>query len=261
LQGAFTWAKSMDTSSATLAGDQFGNSIQTLDYFDQKTSRALSDFNIGRNLTINALYEVPGVKSAKGIAGFLTNGWQIGAIFQASDGIPVSPTFASSGDYLFKRNGNTTDYPDRLTGSGCDSLINPRKVSGYIKTECFTIPTAPNLAFWQANCDQVLGNSTNLQCANLRGNAGRNIIIGPGITNVNFSVYKSTNVRSISENFKIQFRAELFNALNHANFAPPPTPGNTDIFDKNGAPNGPAGVLTRTTTDPREIQFALKMMW
>jgi hypothetical protein len=58
-----------------------------------------------------------------------------------------------------------------------------------------------------------------------------------------------------------QFRIEFYNILNHANFAVPTTPDNTDIFDSTGAPTGVAGLLTSTSTDPREIQFALKVMW
>jgi hypothetical protein len=41
----------------------------------------------------------------------------------------------------------------------------------------------------------------------------------------------------------------------------PQTPGNTDIFDKTGAPTGVAGLLTSTTTTSRQIQFALKLIW
>jgi hypothetical protein len=74
-------------------------------------------------------------------------------------------------------------------------------------------------------------------------------------------VFKNNFIRSISENFNLQFRAELFNVLNRPNFATPVTPDNTDIFDSTGAPTGAAGLLTSTTTTSREIQFALKIVW
>jgi hypothetical protein len=75
-------------------------------------------------------------------------------------------------------------------------------------------------------------------------------------------VFKNNRLPSISENFNVQFRAEIFNILNHANFAPPVTPDNTDIFDGTGAvQTGVAGLLTRTTTTAREIQFAIKVIW
>ncbi|HEV7514200.1 MAG TPA: hypothetical protein VGO27_21070, partial [Candidatus Acidoferrum sp.] len=92
-------------------------------------------------------------------------------------------------------------------------------------------------------------------------NSGRNIVISPGLREVDFSVFKNNYIRKISETFNIQFRAEMFNVFNHANFAPPVTPDNTDIFDPTGAPTGIAGLLTRTTTTAREIQFALKVIF
>ena len=106
-----------------------------------------------------------------------------------------------------------------------------------------------------------------LQCFNLRGNAGRNIMIGPGITNLDFSVFKNNYIKRISENFNVQFRVEMFNVLNHANFAPPgPGDGNVDIFDATGtslAPSagGNAGVLIKTTIPERQIQFAMKIIF
>jgi hypothetical protein len=100
-----------------------------------------------------------------------------------------------------------------------------------------------------------------LSCFNLRGNAGRNILISPGVTSLDFSLFKNNYIRKISEKFNIQFRAEIFNILNHANFAPPVTPDNTDIFDGTGAPTGVAGLLTKTTTTAREIQFAVKVIF
>jgi len=59
----------------------------------------------------------------------------------------------------------------------------------------------------------------------------------------------------------VQFRAEIFNILNHANFAPPTTPDNTDIFKSDGSGTGVAGLLSRTTTTAREIQFAIKIIF
>jgi hypothetical protein len=98
-------------------------------------------------------------------------------------------------------------------------------------------------------------------CFNLRGNASRNSIVAPGIASLDFSVFKNNYIPSISERFNIQFRAEMFNIINHPNFGPPVTPDNTDIFDGTGAPTGVAGRLSRTTTTAREIQFAVKVIF
>jgi hypothetical protein len=81
------------------------------------------------------------------------------------------------------------------------------------------------------------------------------------LSNLDFSIYKNVPVKRISEAFNVQFRTEIFNILNRANFAIPIIPDNTDIFDSTGARNNAAGLLTSTTTTARQIQFALKMVW
>ena len=60
----------------------------------------------------------------------------------------------------------------------------------------------------------------------------------------------------------MQFRAEIFNILNHPNWQPPHTAnGEADVFNSAGGQNASVGTLTRTATDSREIQFALKLIW
>jgi hypothetical protein len=266
VQGSYTWGRSIDTSSSAVAGDAFSNSISSLSWYDPKASRGLSDFSIGHTLLLNGTWEVPTPKSFSGPARWLAEGWQPGLIFTASDGVPFTATFGTGGDPLGSLSGDDWDFPDRLGGSGCKTLTNPGNPNNYIKTQCFAIPSAPNMAFWTANCDPNPPTATGPvpfpQCFNLRGNAGRNALIGPGITEMDFSVFKNNYIKKISENFNVQFRAEFFNILNHANFAPPtPRDSNTDIFDASGAPTGVAGGLFSTTTTAREIQFALKAIW
>jgi len=214
----------------------------------------------------------------------------LGLIFTASDGIPFTPTWGTGSDPSNSNSGDDWAYVNRLGGPGCKTLANPGNVNKYIKTECFQVPTAPDLNFWNANCNPmppslvdsqgnqiVIAHPQNpaqdgadwlpaLPCFNLRGNAGRNIINGPGLTSLDFSVFKNNHIKRISENFNVQFRAEIFNILNHANFAPPITPTNTDIFDGTGQISGgtlspSVGVLSKTTTSSRQIQFALKVIF
>ncbi len=270
MQGTFTWGKSIDTSSATLAGDAFNNSISSLDWFDMKLTRGLSDFNVGRTVVVNGTWEVPTAKSFSGPTRWITDGWELGVIFTASDGVPFTPTWGTGGD---PSNSNSSDdfaYPNRLGGPGCKTLTNPGNPNNYIKTQCFAVPTAPDPAFWSANCDPTPPSApgpidpASLQCFNLRGNAGRNSLIGPGITSLDFSVFKNNRIKKISENFNVQFRAEMFNILNHANFAPPgPGDGNTDIFAADGTSlaGSTAGALVRTTIPERQIQFAIKIIF
>jgi Carboxypeptidase regulatory-like domain/TonB-dependent Receptor Plug Domain/TonB dependent receptor len=279
VQGTFTWGKSIDTSSATVAGDAFGNSISSLNWFDTRLTRGLSDFNVGRTFVLNGTWQVPSVKSWSGPAHWFTDGWELGTILTLSDGVPFTATWGTGSDPAGTLSSDDFAYPDRLTGPGCSTLTNPGNPSNYIKTQCFAVPVAPNAAFWSANCDPAPptlgiqlnpagGPITDLRCFNLRGNAGRNIMIGPGITSLDFSVFKNNHIRRISENFNIQFRVEMFNILNHPNFAPPgPGDSNTDIFDATGASlsptvqGGTAGALVRTTVPERQIQFAIKFIF
>jgi outer membrane receptor protein involved in Fe transport len=269
LQGSFTWGKSIDSNSGVVAGDTFtGNAIGSLQWFDLHATRGLSDYNIGRVFVVNGTWDLPALKSGPSALAWAANGWELGGIFKVSDGPPFTPTFGSDGDPLGLNSTDPWTFPDRLTGAGCKSLVNPGNPNNYIKTQCFAIPTAPASFFGgstpMCSSDPVFGQNavgTPPQCFNLRGNAGRNIIPGPGLINLDFSVFKNNPIRRISENFNVQFRAEFFNILNRANFATPTIQTNTDIFDSTGAPNGGAGLLTSTVTDPREIQFAIKVIW
>ena len=259
-QGSFTWGKSMDTSSGTVTGDQWANTIVNLwNWFNPRASRAVSDYNISKTLVLDVIWDVPGLKSVSGLAGRITSGWQLGGIYTASSGVPFTAGFGTDGDPLGLNSSTPFDYPNRLKGPGCASLTNPGNPRNYIKTQCFAIPTAPSAAFYAAHCDASQG--TFPQCFNLVGNAGRNTLTGPGLSELDFSIFKNNPIKRISENFNVQFRAELFNVLNRPNFLPPTNPDNTDIFNSAGAPTGVAGLLTGTSTTAREIQFALKFTW
>jgi len=167
---------------------------------------------------------------------------------------------------------DTFGIPDKIPG--CDPINHNFKKSPnliYINTSCFTLPKAtPEIA---ANCvpfgfsppgsahpnPGIAGT-----CSNLLGNAGRNSLVGPNLFNVDFSVHKDFAVTKISEAFKVQFRTEFFNILNHANFTPPlPFFGasNAQIFNADGTQSGGGAVQQPLATRPRIIQFALKVIW
>jgi hypothetical protein len=120
-----------------------------------------------------------------------------------------------------------------------------------------------------SQCVPFLGNGAPAKpdfpgtCSNLLGNTSHNSIIGPSLVNLDFSVYKNFAVRKTSESFSVQFRAEFFNVLNHANFTPPlPFFGNSQaqLFNENGTSTG-GGALDTLVTTPRDIQFALKVIF
>ena len=87
------------------------------------------------------------------------------------------------------------------------------------------------------------------------GNVGRDTFIGPGLATFDFSLLKDTR---ITEKLGLQFRAEFFNILNHANFN---TPNLITFTSATGVPSPTAGVITSTSTTSRQIQFGLKFIW
>ena len=238
LQGSFTWSKSIDSGSASIAGDAFTNAQSSLPWFDLRLDRGLSDFNVGRNLVINYTWNLPSPKSLPRPAEWALGGWEWGGIYQARDGQPFSVIIG--GDPLGEMSSDTTgsaDTPNRVPGPGCNSLVNPGNPNNYIKLQCFTFPNPTTL----------------------RGNLGRNTLIGPGLSNFDFSLVKNTHVPRISEGFNVQFRWEIFNIFNRANFAQP-LDHNT-IYDQNKNPVSQAGLITSTQTPSRQMQFGLKVIW
>jgi hypothetical protein len=259
-QGSYTWAKSIDTSSGSTDGDQFQNGISSLFFFDQKLRRGLSDFNVGQNLTVSYTWDIPRPKSLSGVGRWALGGLEFGGIYQASGGVPFTPIIG--GDPLGLNNTDPFDFPNRLTSPGCQSLVNPGNPDNYIKLNCFALPTAP--ASLAPQCTRFVPGGlpnppTPGTCSNLLGNSGRNILIGPGLSNFDMSLLKNNPIKKISESFNAQFRLEVFNIFNRANFKPPT--GNNTLFDGSGGSVPGAGLITQTATTSRQIQFALKLIW
>jgi len=217
-------------------GDEYSNSISSPLWFVQNLNRGLADFNVAHNLEVSYTWELSTPKWARGALAWTVSGWQVGGVFEASSGVPFTPGFG--GDTLgVKSIDPNIDVPNLLSAPGCSSPINPGNPNHYIKTECFSVPNP----------------------ITLRGNLGRNTLIGPGLINLDSSVFKNNRIKRISDTFNIQFRAEFFNVINHTNFPPPPD--NRNIFDSTGNPIGNAGLITSTQTPSRQIQFALKWIW
>jgi hypothetical protein len=262
--GSYTYAKAMDDSSATIAGDAFSNSVTSWFWFAPEISHAVSDFNITHAAAINGIWQVPVSQSIHGPAAVALRGWELGGILKLNSGVPTTPLIGGDPLGIQNTGSDLFSIPSRVPG--CDPVnhnykSNPGGVFlGYINYGCFTLPQAtPEIAAQCVSFSAQLPGT----CSNLLGNAGRNSIVGPSLVNLDFSVYKNFAVTKISEAFNVQFRAEFFNVLNHANFAPPlPFFGssNAQLFNQDGTKTG-AGGLQATVTQPRDIQFALKVIF
>lgn len=267
--GSFTWGKSLDTSSSSFAGDNYSNNISpVIPWWDPAVVKGLSDFNVTRNLVINGLWQIQTPASFAGPAGWIARGWGLGGVFEASDGTPMWPLDGIDGDPMGQFNGAPIAIPDLVPGC---ATINPSAgrhgLLQYINPDCFINAVAPSSAFFNAappfGCDKsfITPGMSPLTCINLLGNLGRNSITGPGLLNVDFSAVKDNHIRALGETLDLQFRAEMFNVLNRANFAAVPA-GNLEALDSTGSQVGKFGRLDAPLQVPnREIQFALKLIW
>jgi hypothetical protein len=171
------------------------------------------------------------------------------------------------GDPIGINNGDSATWVSRLPG--CNPInSNWRTTLQYVNLNCFAAPYAPASMASQCATNSYPGASLAqlpsgmIYCQNLFGNAGRNSLVGPGLANFDFMVFKNNYIHRISESFNVQFRAEMFNVLNHPNFLPPIN--NETIFGQDGsiAAPGVSGTLDSTGGfESRQIQLSLKVIW
>ena len=262
LQGSYSWSKCEDTGSNMAFNDPFQNSLPDYFYFDHRLTKGLCDFNIGQSGVVSFIYTIPNLGKDSRMLSTVLGGWQVGTIITAQTGSPFTPVL-SSDPYNRSQGDTNMGYVDLVPG--CNPVNSNWKQAGglqYLNTNCFSLPTAP--ASMASQCDPYTGPLTppsgQVFCQNLIGDLGRNQIVGPGLFDMDFSIFKNFKV---TERITTQFRVEMFNVLNHPSFLPPLN--NEAVIDgttetgTTGTVPGKAGVIDTTSTDPRQIQFGLKI--
>ncbi len=224
-QVAYTWGHSIDDGSAS-SGLETGGGARSNPY-NFAAERGNSNFDIRQTLRINGVYRLP-FKGNK-----LVEGWQLSGIMSKTTGPPIIIA---------------TGIDQALTGQAANQ--RPNLNSGFT-SDSIKVGTVSQ---WYNPL------AYSIQPAGTEGNAGRNIIRGPGVFNADAALLKDTKIPKISEQFVVQFRAEFFNFLNHENFGVP----NLSLFT--GAAGGRFGaagqiVTSNAGTIPRQIQFALKLVF
>jgi hypothetical protein len=88
---AYTFGKSIDTLSASEADDSYPNGLFNQIFFDQRTTRGLSDFNVAQTFVVNATWEIPGPPKGSKFPEWAVSGWQLVGLYKASTGQPFTP--------------------------------------------------------------------------------------------------------------------------------------------------------------------------
>jgi hypothetical protein len=270
-QLGYTFSKSLDDDSQTIAGDTFANGINSPWWFLPKAFYGPSDFNVAHTLTVNGLYTVPTWKSLSGAAQYALGGWELGGIFTFNSGTPTTPI--NNGDPLGLQNSGADQFGPLVKVAGCNPVNSNFSGAGpYININCYREPTVPTsmVASLPYGCGGFAAPATpapagQTYCANLAPfNVGRNSITGPKFYNMDFSILKNFPIKRISEAFNVQFRAEMFNIFNNVNFVPPqPCSGDcfAGLYNPDGSAVSGAGTVHELAGLPREIQFALKVVF
>ena len=219
---AYTFSKSIDNASTLNAGPAW------TDPFNRTTARGPSDFNATHRFSAAYSYELPfghGRSFLNGLNGFsdkLVGGWGIRGITTIQTGLPQSPGMNLSRVGICSA--SCSARPDRVADGNLPS--DQRTINRYYDVTAFQVLPAGGVS------GRV-------------GNAGRNILVAPGVNNFDLQLFKDTR---FLEHQNIEFRWEMFNAFNHTQWGAPAV--NLESPATFGRISG--------TRDPRIMQFVLR---
>jgi hypothetical protein len=230
-----------DATDLSLEGQEgFGNA----DPFALKRfETGSSDLDLRHRFVVTSTYELPFGKSFTGAKKIGLAGWQVNGILVWNSGTPFSITdnFTGFGNSVFNGIGGGPTRPNQIAPAG---LPNPSNAE-FFNNNAFAVP--------------LLGTI---------GNSGRNTLYGPSFRYFTFSVFKDFAIR---ERLKLQFRTEIFNLTNTPSFFIPnnqndhattnQVPTADQIAAGTVSPAFGQVVVTSPNYTPREIQFALKLLF
>ena len=234
LRGVYTWSKALDDGDSlnqTTAGNAPGLASNP---YNLRADWGPATYDVRNIGIISAVYELPfghGKNLGRNLAGFADealSGWYVNSIVTAQSGFPITPQLS----YNPSNDGDTRNPVRPFVNPDFHGSPILGKPSQWFNPGAFLAPPA-NSGFW--------------------GNLGRDTLTGPGLATWDFSTFKDTRIH---ERMTAEFRAELFNLLNRANFNTP----NLVVFTPSGV-SGTAGAITSTSTTSRQVQFALKLLW
>ena len=245
LLASYAWAHSIDTASASSVG-------QTSNYYSPEfgagANRGPSDFDVRNSFSAGFTYNIPTPKmNAVGKA--IVRRWSVQSLVQARSALPVNVDDSLASSVVSQGRSIADIRPDRVPGVPL-YLYGPQYPGRRaLNPAAFTPPpTDPNTGI------------------SLRqGNLNRNALRGFGTVQWDFSIHREFPIR---EMLKLQFRAEMFNVLNHPNFGPPVGDISQPLFGL--STQTLANALSQTGSSlsslyqiggPRSLQLALKLMF
>ncbi len=259
LRGNYTWSKNLDDGSAWNTSVS-GNTPAFVSFpLNPKVDWGPAATDVRNAASINGSYELPFgpnkhfLNSASRPVAFLVCGWAASAIVALQTGFPFSPQLGynppGNGD---SRNPIRPSWNPNFTGK-----LYPRTQTEYFNPSAFIQPTV-----------SIPNGSGGNTIYGTYGNVKRDSLVGPGLTELDFSAVKQTH---ITERLNLQFRAEFFNIPNHTNFLTPnevvfsaaptvTTSGGVETVTAS-AFSPTAGVVTATSTTSRQIQFGAKLQF
>ncbi len=219
----YAFARNIDDGSVTVT--QGGDNDLPQDPDSRKAERGLSNYDVRNYFVTYWSWDVPDMPGPR----WLGRGWQWNAITTMSSGNPFSVVVGFDRARARFQAGTSPQRPDLVAGRSTNPIVGgPDR---YFDPTAFALPEA---GFY--------------------GNLGRNTLIGPGLAMVDFSLNKRF---AITERVAVQFRGELFNAMNRSNFS---IPSSRTVFSSTGAV-GSAGRITTTATAARQLQLGLKLVF
>jgi Carboxypeptidase regulatory-like domain len=242
LRGVYTFSKVLDDGDSLNATTSGGGPALASNPFNLHSDWGLGTFDVRHVAVVNASYALPVghgkrfLGDANGFANALAAGWTANSIVTLQGGFPFSPQLS----YNPSNNGDTRNPVRPFLNSAFHGPVILGNPNQWFNPNAFLAPAFATPTDQKAN-------------GGFYGNLGRDTLIGPGLATWDFSVLKDTRLR---ERLNLQFRAEIFNLLNRANFNLP----NAVAFTPSGV-SPTAGVITSTSTTSRQVQFGLKLLW
>lgn len=206
----YTWSAFIDDSSEIFNPSNSGEVAVSQDSFNRRGDRSRSTYDRPHRFAANFVWELPFFQKQEGAIGHLLGGWQVNSSVSFQSGAPFTVL-------------NGADPCGRL--AGIDGLVgNAIRANLNTTLDVSRMSVEQILAAGGAALFRSLGGPDKSECL---GNLGRNVLRADGIGNVDFGIFKNTNIREAD---RVQFRAEFYNATNTRNFGIPEARLNSTNF-------------------------------